>query len=83
MSRAERVDAYLVAGGKYHDIDFARLELLTLLAEHPQLRVTLGADYRDIEAITASRFLVTYTCDVAPSSTTHSATAAGIGTCGR
>jgi len=28
MSRAARVDATLVAGGKYHDIDFARLELL-------------------------------------------------------
>ena len=26
-----RVDAYLVAGGKYHDINFARLELLKLM----------------------------------------------------
>ena len=25
--------AYLVAGGKYHDIDFARCELLKLLGE--------------------------------------------------
>jgi hypothetical protein len=67
MSGPERVDAYLVAGGKYHDIDFARLELLKLLAEHPQLRVTVGSDYRDTETIAASRFLVTYTCDVRPS----------------
>ena len=28
----ERIDAVLVAGGKYHDIDFARMELLKLLA---------------------------------------------------
>lgn len=67
MSRPERVGAYLVAGGKYHDIDFARLELLKLLAEHPQLRVSVGSDYRDTEAIAASRFLVSYTCDVRPS----------------
>lgn len=66
MSRPERIDAYLVAGGKYHDIDFARLELLKLLAEHPQLRVTVAPDYRDVEGIAESRFLVTYTCDVRP-----------------
>ncbi|MGH7286770.1 MAG: ThuA domain-containing protein [Myxococcota bacterium] len=67
MSQPARVDAYLVAGGKYHDIDFARLELLKLLAEHAQLRVTVGSDYRDCEAIAKCRFLVTYTCDVRPS----------------
>ena len=67
MSRTGRFDAHLVAGGKYHDVDFARLELLKLLAEHPQLRVTVGSDYRDLEAIAASCFLVTYTCDVRPS----------------
>ena len=30
----KRKDMYLVCGGKYHDFDFARLELLKLLAEH-------------------------------------------------
>ena len=67
MSQPARVDATLVAGGKYHDIDFARLELLKLLAEHPQLRVTVGSDYGDVETIARSRFLVSYTCDVRPS----------------
>ena len=67
MNRPERVDATLVAGGRYHDIDFARLELLKLLAEHPQLRVTVASDYADVETIAKSRFLVTYTCDVRPS----------------
>ena len=28
----QRIDCVLVAGGLYHDIDFARLELLKLLA---------------------------------------------------
>ena len=30
---AGRIDVYLVCGGRYHDFDFARLELLKLLAE--------------------------------------------------
>ncbi len=63
----ERIDAYLVAGGRYHDIDYARAELLKLLAEHPHVRTRVGSDYRDTESIAASRFLVTYTCDVRPS----------------
>lgn len=67
MTQPARIDAYLVAGGRYHDIDFARIELLKLLAEHPEVRVVVGSDYRDTEAIEASRFLVTYTCDVRPS----------------
>jgi len=60
------VDAYLVAGGKYHDIDFARLELLKLLGEHSHVRVTVGSDYADVDAISRSSLLVTYTCDLRP-----------------
>ena len=50
------VDAYLVAGGKYHDIDFARLELLTLLGEHEHVRVKVDHDFSDVDSITASTF---------------------------
>lgn len=64
---AGRIDAYLVAGGKYHDVDYARLELLKLLAEHEEIRVRVAADYEDVDAIAASSFLVSYTCDVRPS----------------
>ncbi len=64
---SEVVDAYLVAGGRYHDFDFARLELLKLLAEHSALRVVVGSDYADTDAISACSFLVTYTCDLRPS----------------
>ncbi len=60
------IDAYLVAGGKYHDIDFARIELLKLLAEHERIRVTVGSDYSDTRAIGDSDILITYTCDVVP-----------------
>jgi len=62
-----RVDVTLVAGGKYHDFDFARLELLKLLAEHDDLRVRVQPDYEDAEAIAAGSILVSYTCDVRPS----------------
>lgn len=63
----ERVDAYLVAGGRYHDIDFARTEILKLLSEHEHVRTRVGSDYRDVESIASSRFLITYTCDLRPS----------------
>ena len=60
------VDVYLVAGGKYHDIDFARVELLKLLGEHENVRTKVSNDYSDVDGIAASDFLLTYTCDVRP-----------------
>ncbi|CAB4891132.1 unannotated protein [freshwater metagenome] len=62
-----RINAYLVTGGWWHDFDFARLELLKLLAEDDRIRVQVAQDYDDIEAITACDFLVSYTCNVRPS----------------
>ncbi len=58
---------HLIAAGKYHDIDFARLELLKLLAERPQLRTSVAASYADGELISQARLLITYTCDLVPS----------------
>jgi len=60
------VHGYLVCGGLYHDMDYARLELLKLLAEHERIRMRVGADYSDCAAIAAADFLVTYTCNVIP-----------------
>ncbi|MDE2304792.1 MAG: ThuA domain-containing protein, partial [Gammaproteobacteria bacterium] len=60
------INAYLVCGGLYHDMDYARVELLKLLGEHPRIRTRVGEDYRDGEAIAAAQFLVTYTCNVLP-----------------
>mgnify|MGYP003397684389 FL=1 len=53
------IDAYFVCGGKYHDIDYARLQLLGLLGEHERVRTRIAEDYSDIAAIEASDFLVT------------------------
>ena len=65
-STSGRIDAHFVAAGKYHDIDFARLEILKLLAEHPQIRTTVSCDYAATDRIAACRFLVSYTCDLMP-----------------
>lgn len=70
---AERVDAYLVAGGRYHDIDFARLELLKLMAEHEHVRVKVAADYEDTGSIADTSLLISYTCDVRPSEAAQTA----------
>ena len=66
MSEHQTVKVYLVAAGDYHDIDFARLELLKLLAENDKVRVQVAADYHDIDAINASDVLITYTCNLVP-----------------
>ncbi|MFT4520551.1 MAG: type 1 glutamine amidotransferase [Halioglobus sp.] len=66
MSKSDRIDVYLVAGGKYHNIDHARVEILKLLAEQPRIKVQVGADFSDIDAICDADFLITYTCDIVP-----------------
>lgn len=66
LSADDRIDAYLVCGGRWHDFDHARLQLLTLLAEDPRIRVGVGEDYSDLESITSADFLVSYTCDQRP-----------------
>ena len=67
MTEPKKIKAYLVAGGKYHDIDYARLEILKILGEDERIRTRVAEDYKDIEAIKDSDFLITYTCDVMPS----------------
>ncbi len=61
-----RRDILLICGGKYHDIDFARLELLKLLAEAPHHRVRVRESYADTDAIRRADALLTYTCEVLP-----------------
>jgi type 1 glutamine amidotransferase len=67
-----RIDVVLVVGGAWHDFDFARRELLGLLAEHDEFRVRCQADYEDTawfvpDVVHPAKILVTYTCDVRPS----------------
>ena len=65
--KSRKIRCVLIAGGKYHDIDFARLELLKLLAADERVRVRVFEDYRNVAAISEADFIVTYTCDVIPS----------------
>jgi len=58
------INGYLVCGGLYHDMDYARLELLKLLGEHERIRMRVAESYADTAAIAAADFLITYTCDV-------------------
>jgi uncharacterized protein len=62
-----RIDAVLVCGGDYHDFDYARLRLLTLLADDERVRTTVHQDYEDVEALGSATFLLSYTCNVRPS----------------
>jgi uncharacterized protein len=62
----KRLNCVLIAGGKYHDIDFARLEILKILAEDNRVRVRVFEDYSNLEAIAKADFLISYTCDVVP-----------------
>ena len=63
----ERVNVVLVAGGLYHDIDFARRELLGLLGEHDHVRVTVESTYENTALLDEAAALISYTCDVRPS----------------
>ena len=53
------VNAYLVANAKYHDTDFARLELLKLLGEDGDIRTRVADCFADTDAIAQSDVLVT------------------------
>lgn len=56
----------LVAGGQFHDFDYARLEILKLLSADEGNRVTVASDYTQWEALDDCTFLITYTCNVIP-----------------
>lgn len=60
------VQVYMVVAGDYHDMDYARLELLKLLAENERIRVHVAEDYHDLDAINACDWLITYTCNLVP-----------------
>jgi type 1 glutamine amidotransferase len=59
------IDVLLIAGGPWHDMDHARLELLGLMAEQERLRVNVRDTYR-AEDIAKAAMIVTYTCDLVP-----------------
>jgi type 1 glutamine amidotransferase len=63
---SEPARAYLIANARYHDTDFARLELLKLLGEDEEIRTRVADSFSDTKALAQSDFLITYTCDLRP-----------------
>ena len=66
MEKDQKVDVYLVCNAKYHDTNFARLELLKLLGENEDINTRVADTFSDVEAIASSTLLITYTCDLRP-----------------
>lgn len=66
MEKNKKVDVYLVCNARFHDTNFARLELLKLLAENEDIHTRVADSFRDVEAIAQSQLLITYTCDLRP-----------------
>lgn len=71
----------LITGGLYHDVDFARLELLRHLARQEHMRVDVRADYPG--SFDPYDGLVTYTCCVLPDDAQITALAAWLARGGR
>jgi type 1 glutamine amidotransferase len=65
-SASSRLNAALIVGGLWHDMDFARLELLKRLFDHEDIKTAVYEDYES-EAIARCDFIISYTCDVTPS----------------
>lgn len=63
----------LVVGGKFHDMDFARRELLSALAVDDRIRTRVFEDYERVEVLDEVDFIVSYTCDVLPSQSAQEA----------
>lgn len=66
MADDQLIDVYLVCNARYHDTNFARLELLKLLAEDDNIHTRVADSFSDLEGIRSSRLLITYTCDLRP-----------------
>ena len=49
---------HLICNAKYHDSDFARVELLKLLYEHDGISVTVSDNYDNFENFFCSKFYV-------------------------
>ena len=67
MEKDQKIDVYLVCNARYHDTNFARLELLKLLAENEDIHTRVAENFTGVDAIKSSTLLLTYTCDLRPS----------------
>jgi|TARA_B110000438_G_C15800624_1_gene644989 type 1 glutamine amidotransferase len=66
MQRTHPINVYLVCNARYHDTNFARLELLKVLAENEDIHTHVAGSFSDTETIKQCQLLITYTCDLRP-----------------
>lgn len=67
MDHPLRKDGVLIVGGTSHDMDYARLELLNMLARHDHLKIACIGDFEAVDTIRSAAFAVAYTCNIQPS----------------
>lgn len=73
MPQKPPIEVYLVCNARFHDTDFARLELLKLLAENEDIHTHVASDFSDTQTIKRCPLLITYTCDLRPTSAEQAA----------
>ena len=66
IAPTDQINVALVVGGRWHDVDFARLELLTLLGRYDSVHCTVHSDYSAIDVLEKADAVIAYTCDVRP-----------------
>ena len=66
MQQTHPTNVYLVCNARYHDTNFARLELLKVLAENEEIYTHVAGNFSDTETIKQCQLLITYTCDLRP-----------------
>jgi len=59
---------HLITGGKFHDFDYARLNLLQLIAEDDAIRTSCAQDFSQMAELQQQGVngLILYTCDLIP-----------------
>lgn len=62
----DRRRVQLIVAAEYHDADFVRREILTLLSEDPLVSVRCVADFHDVAMLRAQDMLISYTSNVFP-----------------
>ena len=55
------IKVHFICGGKFHDMQFARLQILQMLYENERIYATVSEDYSDIGAIESADVLIAYT----------------------
>jgi hypothetical protein len=61
-----RIRVHLIVAAEYHDADFARRELLGLLAADDRIVTLCTHDFHDTKSLLDSNLLITYTSNVFP-----------------